>query len=85
MAREMNVPFLGYVPIDIKFSALVEGATVDDDDNDDATAGEENPQAAKPAVEDARPLVERYKDCWSLPIFEGFSRDLIGKIEGEQN
>ena len=87
MAKEMGVPFLGYVPIDIKFSALVEGARADDDEvNDDASAGEEKrPQREESAAEDTRPLVERYKDCWSLPIFEGFSRELIGKIEGERS
>lgn len=95
MAAEMSVPFLGRVPIDVKFGQLVEsqevGEDVDSDFDDDAdadaeggnngeTTGNENSQE-KPVEPDNRPLVDRYMDCWSYPVFEGFTKTLLEKIE----
>ncbi|KAL2220280.1 putative nucleotide binding protein [Thermoascus aurantiacus ATCC 26904] len=83
MADEMAVPFLGAVPVDVKFGAMVEGKMeVDPDDSDiEEEATNRNGERAE-EPEDTRPLVEKYKDCSSLPIFEGFARTLIEKIEG---
>jgi Mrp family chromosome partitioning ATPase len=94
MAQEMGVPFLGNVPVDVKFGEIVEGKVVKDngdeeraDQDDDTTRGENNNEQSR--IPDCRDkqnddslLVERYKkDCWSYTIFEGFAKTLIGKIE----
>ncbi|KAL4801614.1 P-loop containing nucleoside triphosphate hydrolase protein [Aspergillus unguis] len=84
MASEMGVRFLGRVPVDVTFGALVEGKTqagsVDGSDDED----EERVPVEEEEVPDERPLVERYRDrCkWSCERFEGFARTLIGEIEG---
>lgn len=92
MAAEMSIPFLGRVPVDVKFGQLVESQKIDDDgvesgggddldeedeDEDDRVIEEER----NPFEDDERLLVEKYKDCWSHPIFEGFTKDLLREIE----
>lgn len=83
MAREMGVRFLGKVPVDVQFGALVEGTSQEESDDED-----EDRQRAKVEEEkgqdivDERPLAERYKECWSYGRFEGFAKTLIGEIEG---
>ncbi|KAJ9319671.1 hypothetical protein DTO271D3_440 [Paecilomyces variotii] len=84
MSEEMGLPFLGAVPVDVKFGEIVEGkipAGLEDesDEEDDEEEGQQNGTVE----EDHRPLVERYKDCWSLPIFEGFAKTLLENIERE--
>lgn len=92
MAAEMSVPFLGSVPIDVKFGQLVEsqeigGDTDSDYEDEDGNIGEtaEQPQEQglqqRPAEDDNRLLVDRYMDCWSYPVFEGFTKALLEKIE----
>lgn len=93
MAGEMGVPFLGRVPVDVKFGEMVEGSAVrgddsglsDDDDDDDGEDGEgrqlEN-ENENPGAPDERPLVDRYRECWSYGRFEEFAKTLIAQIEG---
>jgi Mrp family chromosome partitioning ATPase len=94
MAQEMGVPFLGSVPVDVKFGEIVEGKVVKDngdeeraDQDHDTTRGENNNEQSRTPdsrgkQNDDSLLVERYKkDCWSHTIFEGFAKTLIGKIE----
>jgi hypothetical protein len=89
MATDMGVPFLGSVPIDTTFGALVESQKLDGDtdslgdgdiDMEEAEA-ERHQLGSPPAVDDDRPLVEKYKNCWSSRIFEGLTKELLGKIE----
>lgn len=68
MARESHVPFLGSVPIDTGFGALVEG--VKEESSVDGTP------------EESRELVERYKKCGLCPIFAGFARTVDQKVQG---
>ncbi|KAK5049847.1 hypothetical protein LTR84_003965 [Exophiala bonariae] len=68
MARETGVPFLGSVPLDTGFVALVEG--VKDDQNPD--------QAANGAG--SSELVERYKTCGLNPLFTDFASKINQKI-----
>lgn len=92
MAAEMSIPFIGRVPIDVKFGQLVESQKVGDDidsdydDEDDNGHGNANGQQQEiqqtPVESDNRILADRYKDCWSHAIFEGFTNDLLRKIEG---
>lgn len=85
MAQEMGVPFLGAVPVDVKFGEMVEGKKIAGDDVDSEVEEEEmrnGERTAEEQPEDNRLLVDKYKDCWSLPIFEGFAKTLIEKIEG---
>lgn len=83
MATEMGVPFLGRVPIDIKFGQLVESQKIEGDIDSDVDEEMDVDQATQqPEVEeDNRLLVDRYRDCWSLPIFEGFTKNLLEKVE----
>ncbi|KAJ5837069.1 hypothetical protein N7447_003095 [Penicillium robsamsonii] len=84
MAQELGLPFMGSVPIDVKFGELIEGkmeAGDSDDDEDDEESSKTQPQDT-PAEPDNRPLVERYRDTWSYPRFEGFAQTLISGIEG---
>ncbi|QKX61230.1 uncharacterized protein TRUGW13939_08377 [Talaromyces rugulosus] len=84
MATEMGVPFLGRVPIDIKFGQLVESQKIEGDIDSDADEEMEVDQAATQqslVEEDNRLLVDKYRDCWSLPIFEGFTKSLLEKVE----
>ncbi|KAH8702169.1 P-loop containing nucleoside triphosphate hydrolase protein [Talaromyces proteolyticus] len=87
MASEMSVPFLGRVPIDVKFGQLVESQKIHgdvesdvDDEMEDANGQQQDLQQGQIESDD-RLLVDKYRDCWSLPIFEGFVKDLLGKIE----
>ncbi|KGO63568.1 ATPase MipZ/NubP2/Cfd1 [Penicillium italicum] len=81
-AQELSLPFMGSVPIDVKFGELVEGKMEPgDSDEEDEESPESKPQDT-PAEPDDRPLVERYRDTWSYPRFEGFARTLISAIEG---
>lgn len=82
MAREFGVPFLGSVPIDPAFVVLVEegvrprypeGTKVDGkmvSGTNDATA-----QGTEGI------FVDKYRDCSLSPIFEGFVKTLVEKIE----
>ncbi|KAL4903459.1 P-loop containing nucleoside triphosphate hydrolase protein [Aspergillus multicolor] len=80
MAREMGVRFLGKVPVDVQFGALVEGKHAEESDDEDEEDKEQE-EKVEAAVDD-RPLVERYRECWSYGRFEGFARTLIREIEG---
>jgi Mrp family chromosome partitioning ATPase len=93
MATEMGVPFLGSVPVDVKFGAMVESKKIDgDDDYDDEddidrdtemeNGGIDNIDNKTREEEDDRLLVDRYRDTWSLPIFERFAKSLLQTIEG---
>lgn len=95
MAVEMGVPFLGSVPVDVKFGQLVEGRhgglsnlgeTGDEDGERNGVEAEAETETAGNGEqnEDQRLLVEKYKDCFSYPRFEGFARSLISTIEGNR-
>ncbi|GJP93308.1 hypothetical protein CBS63078_1718 [Aspergillus niger] len=82
LAEEMGVRFLGKVPVDVGFGELVEGkigGEEDSEDEDEDTNGEKKEEEEK----DERPLVERYRECWSYARFEDFSKTLIAEIEGQ--
>ncbi|KAF7720197.1 Cytosolic Fe-S cluster assembly factor [Penicillium ucsense] len=83
MAQQLNIPFMGRVPVDVKFGELVEGNLEvetddeDDDEGDSKDSGEKTAQKASPAEPDTRPLVEKYQGGWSYPRFEEFARTII--------
>jgi MinD superfamily P-loop ATPase len=81
MAEELGIRFLGTVPVDVKFGELIEGKMVVDSDSDEEDGPTHAQQPEEPV--DNRPLVERYKDCWSYSRFEEFAKTLISHIEGE--
>ncbi|KAL4793399.1 P-loop containing nucleoside triphosphate hydrolase protein [Aspergillus venezuelensis] len=85
MASEMGVRFLGKVPVDVQFGALVEGRNKGDADEgseDEDEAGDEaDGETQVEKAVDKPPLVERYRECWSYGRFEGFARTLIAEIE----
>jgi hypothetical protein len=86
MAAEMSIPFIGRVPVDVKFGQLVESQKIAGDDGGDSDADDEyeDVEVQKNSFEDdERLLVEKYRDCWSHPIFEGFTKHLLDKIEKE--
>ncbi|KAL4870240.1 hypothetical protein BDV12DRAFT_207929 [Aspergillus spectabilis] len=82
MAQEMGVRFLGRVPVDVQFGALVEGKTENDDESEDEDGDKMEEDGDEERVVDERPLVERYRECWSYGRFEEFARTLVGEIEG---
>jgi Mrp family chromosome partitioning ATPase len=69
MASEANVPFLGSVPIDTGFGALVEGVRLQEN-----TANGDNEAAGGTST--SLELVERYRACGLQKIFEDFSQRL---------
>ncbi|KAL3462534.1 P-loop containing nucleoside triphosphate hydrolase protein [Aspergillus heterothallicus] len=80
MAREMGVRFLGRVPVDVQFGALVErkveGLEGNDEEEEDVEANGEKVDEV-----DERPLVERYRECWSYGRFEEFAKTLVAEID----
>lgn len=91
LAEEMGVRFLGKVPVDVGFGELVEGKVGgeegDSEDEDEGEGGDGSADKAdgekkEEEEKDERPLVERYRECWSYARFEEFSKTLIAEIEG---
>ncbi|KAJ5908587.1 Cytosolic Fe-S cluster assembly factor cfd1 [Penicillium taxi] len=82
MAQQLNIPFLGKVPVDVKFGELVEGK-IEVDSDSDAEETEEKKQAEEPEDPDERPLVEKYSEGWSYPRFEEFAKIIIGQLEAD--
>ncbi|KAI2793888.1 Cytosolic Fe-S cluster assembly factor cfd1 [Penicillium oxalicum] len=84
MAQQLNIPFLGRVPVDVKFGELVEGKleidTDDEDEDEDQDEDEDTKtvQSKTPGEPDLRPLVEKYQEGWSYPRFEEFARAIVG-------
>ena len=82
MAQQLNIPFLGKVPVDVKFGELVEGKTELESDEEEGAEGSGSEQQLPPATEpDERPLVEKYREGWSYPRFEEFAKTIIGGVQ----
>ncbi|KAE8355795.1 cytosolic Fe-S cluster assembly factor cfd1 [Aspergillus coremiiformis] len=85
LAQETGVRFLGAVPVDVRFGELVEGKVVHESESEDEdgvpSAGGQKLELNQDMIEDERPLVERYQDCWSYARFEGFAKTLLSEIE----
>ncbi|KAI1982314.1 cytosolic Fe-S cluster assembly factor cfd1 [Ophidiomyces ophidiicola] len=80
MAQEMNVKFLGAVPIDVGFCEMVEGWKKDlMGQNGEQSIPQERQHTGSVMEDDL--LVKRYTKCWSYPIFEGFAKGLIDHVE----
>lgn len=79
MAQQLGIPFMGKVPVDVKFGELVEGLLEVESENGE---GEPQAQSVQNAEPDLRPLVEKYKDGWSYPRFEEFAKTIIGSLQG---
>ncbi|KIW79909.1 hypothetical protein Z517_06524 [Fonsecaea pedrosoi CBS 271.37] len=75
MASEANVPFLGSVPIDTGFGALVEGA------KDVSNTANDAPVTNGHDSEESSELVERYGKCGLYPIFADFATTIDQKIQ----
>jgi len=73
MAEEANIPFLGSVPIDTGFGALVEG--VNEEHNSTTQSGTANSSPEKPTE-----LVEKYRQCGLCPIFAEFATKINQKV-----
>ncbi|PYH42728.1 P-loop containing nucleoside triphosphate hydrolase protein [Aspergillus saccharolyticus JOP 1030-1] len=83
MAREMGVRFLGSVPVDVGFGALVEGKGIGDEG--EGTSDDDEEEEEEEEEEDDRLLVERYREGWSYARFEGFAKTLISETEGSSD
>lgn len=81
MAQQLGIPFLGRVPVDVKFGELVEGSMEVDSDDEEGEGGQQAPQV-ETVEPDLRPLVEKYKEGWSYPRFEEFAKTIIGGLQG---
>lgn len=81
MAQQLGIPFMGKVPVDVKFGELVEGS-MEVESEDEEGDGEKQAQPAQNAEVDLRPLVEKYNEGWSYPRFEEFAKTIIGGLQG---
>ncbi|KAJ9602138.1 cytosolic Fe-S cluster assembly factor cfd1 [Cladophialophora chaetospira] len=76
MAGEANVPFLGSVPIDTGFGALVEGAKAES-----GTANGDVTTNGHTSTGHGHELVERYRTCGLYPIFSEFATTINQKVQ----
>ncbi|KAJ5649724.1 uncharacterized protein N7484_003447 [Penicillium longicatenatum] len=83
MAQQLGIPFLGKVPVDVKFGELVEGKMEMSDDEDEVEGEDEarKTQQVETTEPDLRPLVEKYQEGWSYPRFEGFAKTIVGGLQ----
>ncbi|KAJ6107584.1 Cytosolic Fe-S cluster assembly factor cfd1 [Penicillium sp. IBT 18751x] len=82
MAQQLGIPFMGKVPVDVKFGELVEGKIEDSDGEDEEEEDQDQKeQPGAPLEPDTRPLVEKYKEGWSYPRFEEFAKSLLQGME----
>ncbi|KAJ5948980.1 hypothetical protein N7454_002287 [Penicillium verhagenii] len=86
MSQQLGIPFLGKVPVDVKFGELVEGKMElsDDEDEDEAEDDDgekQNKVQPEPLEPDERPLVEKYQEGWSYPRFEGFAKTIVDDLQ----
>jgi UBX domain-containing protein 1 len=83
MAREMGVRFLGRVAVDVQFGALVERGKVEGEDgsDDEDEEGDGSGEGKMEVEVDERPLVERYRECWSYGRFEEFAKTMVAEID----
>ncbi|KAJ5947560.1 Cytosolic Fe-S cluster assembly factor cfd1 [Penicillium verhagenii] len=86
MSQQLGIPFLGKVPVDVKFGELVEGKMElsddeDEDETDDNDGQKQNKVQAEPVEPDERPLVEKYQEGWSYPRFEGFAKTIVDGLQ----
>ncbi|KAL1304148.1 hypothetical protein AAFC00_000575 [Neodothiora populina] len=80
MAQDFDVPFLGSVPIDPAFVALIEEGTRPTYPIGTLIGGENMAKATEaPAAEDDGSLVEKYQSCSLSVIFRGIVRQLIAE------
>ncbi|KAL2424016.1 Cytosolic Fe-S cluster assembly factor CFD1 [Exophiala dermatitidis] len=79
MAREASVPFLGSVPIDTSFGALVEGVNVENGTGNGAE------QSNGEITEKSHELVERYRQCGLCPIFAKFAATIDQEVRNGDN
>lgn len=77
MARDFNVPFLGSVPIDPAFVALIEEGTRPVYPEGTVIAGQTMPEEAQAPQDDAGSLVEKYQSCSLFTIFDNIVGQLI--------
>lgn len=82
MAKEFDVDFLGSVPIDPQFIALIEEGTRPVYPEGTVVEGKDmhEKQVEHPAHTDGL-LVERYMSCSLQPIFKGIVQQLVQTIE----
>ncbi|KAF1991140.1 P-loop containing nucleoside triphosphate hydrolase protein [Aulographum hederae CBS 113979] len=92
MAREFGVKFLGSVPLDPAFVALVEEGrrpvyeVIGAGGEENGDEQEEVEEEEKPREKDPGLLVEKYTSCSLYPVFEGIVKEVLADIasrEGE--
>ncbi|KAI5241696.1 P-loop containing nucleoside triphosphate hydrolase protein [Aureobasidium subglaciale] len=76
MAKDFSVPFLGSVPIDPAFIALIEEGKRPVYPEGTVVAGQEMPEEAIEPENDAGSLVEKYQSCSLFTIFD----DIVGQL-----
>ena len=76
MARDFDVPFLGSVPIDPAFVALIEEGTRPVYPVGTLVNGDNAPQDSSAAYDENASLLEKYTSCSLYSIFNGFCQQL---------
>ena len=92
MSTEFAIRFLGRVPVDARWGALIEEGirpvygVVDSERRDangenldDEADGERGVDVARD--QDLASLVDKYRSCSLCPVFQDITRDLVGIIE----
>ncbi|KZF20279.1 P-loop containing nucleoside triphosphate hydrolase protein [Xylona heveae TC161] len=84
MAQEFGVRFLGSVPLDPQFGALIEegrrpgeGGGEGEEEKEEEVLSEEAEQSRT-----AETLAHKYKSCSLFPIFEDITKELVGSVSG---
>ncbi|KAG9530602.1 cytosolic Fe-S cluster assembly factor CFD1, partial [Aureobasidium melanogenum] len=81
MAKDFNVPFLGSVPIDPAFIALIEEGKRPTYPEGTVVAGQQMPEQTAMPEHDTGSLVEKYQSCSLFTIFDGIVGQLLANAQ----
>lgn len=83
MAEEFKVPFLGSIPMDAQFIALIEEGKRAHYPVGTVVNGRDIASPAQTAQDDAGSLVDKYKDCSLYHIFKGIVGTVVEEVKAE--
>lgn len=84
MAEEFKVPFLGSIPMDAQFIALIEEGKRPNYPVGTVVNGRDIASPAQTAQDDAGSLVDKYKDCSLYHIFKDIVGTVVEEVKAEE-
>jgi hypothetical protein len=81
MAKDFSVPFLGSVPIDPAFIALIEEGKRPSYPEGTVIAGQEVSKQSDMPENDNGSLVEKYQDCSLFTVFDNIVGQLVANAQ----